>query len=219
MFEGNPREKLLERGVSSLTNAELIEILINTGVRNATASEIANLVLKRSNGTLSGLVRLNVHDLAQINGIGLFRAIMIVSIFELGRRKYQEEIPFCEPIKQSSQIYELFRDLSDLNHETLWVLFLRKNNTLISKKQMSEGGIDGTVVDVKMILKEAINFRASSIVLVHNHPSGTCGPSELDVRITRKLKEASKLFDICLIDHVIIGAGKYFSFSDNGMLG
>lgn len=217
MFEGNPREKLLERGVSSLTNAELIEILINTGVRNATASEIANLVLKRSNGTLSGLVRLNVHDLAQINGIGLFRAIMIVSIFELGRRKYLEEIPFSEPIKQSSQIYELFRDLSDLNHETLWVLFLRKNNTLISKKQMSEGGIDGTVVDVKMILKEAVNFRASSLVLVHNHPSGTCGPSELDVRITRKLKEASKLFDICLIDHVIIGSGKYFSFSDNGM--
>ncbi|MDP3928446.1 MAG: JAB domain-containing protein, partial [Bacteroidota bacterium] len=190
MFEGKPKEKLLERGVSSLSNAELIEILINTGVRNATASEIANLVLKRSNGTLSDLARLNVHDLTQIDGIGLSKAVGIISTFELGRRRYSESFSPSEKIDCSSVVYGLFRDLADLPHETFWILLLKKNNTVMAKKKISEGGVDGTVVDVKIILKHALGMLSSSIILIHNHPSGNPSPSHQDIAITKKIKEA-----------------------------
>lgn len=218
MFERSPKEKLLERGVSSLSNAELLEIILSPGVHCKNVPNLAKEVLFLSNGTLSGLARANVHDLTQICGIGHSKAISLVSAFEIGRRKYLEDICLTEPIRKSSQIFELFRDLADLNHETLWVMFLRKNNTLISKKEMSVGGIDGTVVDVRLILKAAVNHYASGIILIHNHPSGNLEPSDQDRLITLKVKEASKLFDICFVDHVIIGPKGYYSFSDDGRL-
>jgi len=218
MFEQDLREKLLEKGVSSLTNAELLGILINTGIKNTSALEIAKKVLNRSNGTLSDLVRLNVHELTQIEGIGLSKAISIISSFELGKRRYAESFSPSERIARSSQVYELFRDLGDLPYESFWILLLKRNNTIISKKRISDGGVSGTVVDVKIILKQALETLSSSIVLIHNHPSGNPSPSKEDVEITRKVKEASRYMDISLFDHVIIGQDCYFSFSDEGLI-
>ena len=218
MLEQDLREKLLEKGVSSLTNAELLGILINTGIRNSSALEIAKKVLNRSNGTLSELVRLNVHELTQIEGIGLSKAISIISSFELGRRRYSETFSPTEKITKSSQVYELFRDLSDLSYESFWILLLKRNNTIIAKKKISDGGVSATVVDVKIILKHALETLSSSIILVHNHPSGNTSPSEQDISITRKVKEASKYMDILLYDHVIIGQDSFFSFADEGLM-
>lgn len=218
MREQDLREKLLEKGVSSLTNAELLGILINTGIKNMSALDIAKKVLNRSNGTLSDLVRLNVHELTQIEGIGLSKAISLISTFELGRRRHLESIPKNEKIRSSHQIFELFRDLSDLSHETFWVLLLKRNNTIISKRRISEGGVSATVVDVKIILKLALETLSSAIILVHNHPSGSLSPSTSDVEITKKVKEACRFMDIALIDHLIIGQDGYFSFSDEGVL-
>jgi DNA repair protein RadC len=218
MFDQDLREKLLEKGVSSLTNAELLGILINTGIRNTSALEIAKKVLNRSNGTLSELVRLNVHELTQIEGIGLSKAISIISSFELGRRRYSESISPTEKITQSSQVYELFRDLADLPYEAFWILLLKRNNTVITKKRISEGGVSSTIVDVKIILKHALETLSSSIILVHNHPSGNPSPSEQDILITQKVKEASKYMDISLFDHVIIGQDCFFSFADEGLM-
>lgn len=218
MFEQDLREKLLEKGVSSLTNAELLGILINTGIKNTSALEIAKKVLNRSNGTLSDLVRLNVHELTQIEGIGLSKAISIISSFELGRRRYSESFSPTEKIARSTQVYGLFRDLADLPYEAFWILLLKRNNTVITKKRISDGGVSGTVVDVKIILKYALETLSSSIVLIHNHPSGNPSPSKEDAEITRKVKEASKYMDISLFDHVIIGQDSYFSFSDEGLI-
>ena len=218
MLEQDLREKLLEKGVSSLTNAELLGILINTGIRNSSALEIAKKVLNRSNGALSELVRLNVHELTQIEGIGLSKAISIISSFELGRRRYSESLSPTEKIARSSQVYELFRDLSDLSYESFWILLLKRNNTIIAKKKISDGGVSATVVDVKIILKHALETLSSSIILVHNHPSGNTSPSEQDISITRKVKEASKYMDILLYDHVIIGQDSFFSFADEGLM-
>jgi DNA repair protein RadC len=218
MFDQDLREKLLERGVSSLTNAELVGIIINSGIKSTPAIEVAKKVLYRSNGTLSELVRLNVHELTQIEGIGLSKAISLISTFELGKRRYLESIPKNEKIRSSNQIYEHFRDLSDLVNETFWILLLRRDNTIITKKRISEGGITGTVVDVKIILKYALDTYASSIALIHNHPSGDPSPSSQDVEITQKVKEAAKYMDILVIDHLIIGQDCYFSFADEGMM-
>lgn len=218
MFEQDLREKLLEKGVSSLTNAELLGILINTGIRNSSALEIAKKVLNRSNGTLSELVRLNVHELTQIEGIGPSKAISIISSFELGKRRYSESISPTEKIARSSQVYELFRDLADLPYEAFWILLLKRNNTVITKKRISEGGVSSTIVDVKIILKYALETLSSSIILVHNHPTGNPSPSEQDILITQKVKEASKYMDISLFDHVIIGQDCFFSFSDEGLM-
>jgi DNA repair protein RadC len=218
MFEQDLREKLLEKGVSSLTNAELLGIFINTGIKNMSALDIAKKVLNRSNGTLSDLVRLNVHELTQIEGIGLSKAISLISTFELGRRRYLESIPKNEKIRSSNQIYEQFRDLSDLVNETFWVLLLRRDNTIITKKRISEGGITGTIVDVKIILKYALDTLSSSIALIHNHPSGNPSPSNQDVEITQKIKEAAKFMDILVIDHIVVGRDCYFSFADEGMM-
>lgn len=212
------REKLLEKGVSSLSNAELLGILINTGVKNLTALEIAKKVLHRSDGKLCDLARLNVHELTQIEGIGLSKAVGIISTFELGRRKYSESFSPTEKIDCSSVVYGLFRDLADLPHETFWILLLKKNNTVIAKKRISEGGVDGTVVDVKIILKHALEMLSSSIVLIHNHPSGNPSPSSHDVSITKKVREASKHMDILVIDHIVIGRDCYFSFADEGIM-
>lgn len=218
MFEQDLREKLLERGVSTLTNLELISVLINSGIKSIPAIEVANRVLNRSNGKLSELVRLNVHELTQIEGIGLSKATSLLSTFELGRRRYLESIPKNEKIISSNQVYEHFRDLSDLVNETFWVLLLRRDNTIITKKRISEGGITGTFVDVKIILKYALDAYASSIALIHNHPSGNPSPSSQDVEITQKVKEAAKYMDILVIDHLVIGQDCYFSFADECMM-
>lgn len=218
MFEQDLREKLLEKGVSSLTNAELLGILINTGIKNMSALDIAKKVLNRSNGTLSDLVRLNVHELTQIEGIGLSKAISLISTFELGRRRHLESIPKNEKIRSSHQIYDQFRDLSDLVHESFWILLLRRDNTIVTKKRISEGGLTSTIVDVKIILKYALDTLSSSIALIHNHPSGNPNPSEQDIQITRKVKEAAKFMDIHVIDHIVIGNDGYFSFADEGLM-
>jgi DNA repair protein RadC len=132
--------------------------------------------------------------------------------------KYSESFSPSEKIDCSKVVYGLFRDLADLPHETFWILLLKKNNTVMAKKKISEGGVDGTVVDVKIVLKHALEMLSSGIVLIHNHPSGNPSPSHQDIAITKKIKEASKHMDILLCDHVIIGQGCYFSFADEEML-
>lgn len=218
MLEQNLREKLLEKGVSSLTNAELLGVLINTGIKNASALEIAKKVLNRSNGTLSDLVRLNVHELTQIEGIGLSKAIAIISSFELGRRRYNETIQISDRISKSVQVYEMFRYIGDQRHESFWIILLNRNNLIIGKKKVSDGGVSGTFVDVRIILKHGVDMLASGIILIHNHPSGNPQPSKEDIQITRKLKEACGFLDMVVVDHIIIVQNSYYSFSNEGIL-
>lgn len=218
MLEDNIRERLLEKGVSSLSNSELLAIIVNSGIKNASALDISKNVLYRANNSLLDLVKLGVDDLVKIEGIGLSKAVLLVSIFELSRRRYNESIPVKEQIKSSSQVFEMFRDLCDQTYESFWILLLKRNNSVIAKRKISDGGVAGTVVDVKLILKYALDTLSSSIILIHNHPSGSITPSNQDILITKKVKEATKYMDIIVYDHIIIGQDTYYSFSDEGVL-
>lgn len=214
-----PREKLILKGKSSLSDAELLAIIIGSGNENETAVDVAKKLLHSVDNSLVELGKKDINALKKFKGIGDAKAISIVAAMELGRRRMAENA-LQKPIINSSQTaYEvLLPDLADLPNEVFMVLLLNRRNELIKKVQMSSGGVSGTVVDIKMILKEAIQNLSSSIVLAHNHPSGNINPSEQDKRITRQLKEACVLMDVNLNDHIIVGNQNYFSFLDNHLL-
>ena len=217
--EDRPREKLLTHGIQSLSHSELIAILIGSGTRNLSAVELARRILSNANNDLDQLGRFTVSDFMKIKGIGKAKAIAIVSALELGRRRKLSETSDRLKIASSGDVYEvLYQHLVDLSHEEFWILLLNRSNKIIEKRRISQGGIAGTVTDIRMILKFAIEALASSIILCHNHPSGNLQPSEADIQITRKLKEASAIMDIGLIDHVIIAGKRYYSFADENLL-
>ncbi|MBC8046626.1 MAG: DNA repair protein RadC [Fimbriimonadaceae bacterium] len=217
--EDRPREKLLLKGRHALTNAELIAILIGSGNIEETAVELSQKILANYNNDLNILGKLTVNDLQKFKGIGEAKAISIIAALELGRRRQLSEAETKKQIKNSRDIFETIEPLiSDLQHEEFWILHLNKANKIIEKERISAGGVTGTVVDVKMILKSAVEKLASSIAVCHNHPSGNLNPSEADIQLTRKIKEGGKNLDIILIDHIIVGDKNYYSFSDNGII-
>lgn len=217
--EDKPREKLLVKGKSNLSDAELLAILIGSGTPKVTAVELCAQILNYVNYDLIQLGKLSVNDLMKFKGIGEAKAISIVAAMELGRRRQAENAVNINIIKTSNDIYKLFvAQLSDLIYEEFWVLFLNNSNTIIGKEKLSNGGMEGTVVDVRMLFKFALERLAFSVVLIHNHPSGSLRPSTADLKITKQIKEAGELLNIKLIDHLIISYNGYYSFSDNTML-
>lgn len=217
--EDRPREKLLIKGISSLSDAEILAILISSGTRKKSAVDLGRELLNMVGNNLNSLGKLTVPDLKKIHGIGPARAVTIAAALELGRRRKLAEVPEILQIKSSQDVAAVFQPLlSDLSHEEFWVLFLNRSNRVIDRMKISQGGISGTVTDVRIIMKKAVEYLASGIIVCHNHPSGNLNPSEADSKITQKIKEAGNLMDIQLLDHIIISDKDYYSFADNGML-
>ncbi|MDP4222863.1 MAG: DNA repair protein RadC [Bacteroidota bacterium] len=217
--EDRPREKLIRKGISSLSDAELLAILISSGTRKRSAVDLGRELLGTVNNNLNSLGKLSVSDLRKIRGIGPARAVTIFAALELGRRRKLSEIPDVYQIRCSKDVADIFQPLlSDLGHEEFWVLFLNRSNRIIDKMKLSQGGISGTVTDVRIIMKKAVEYLSSGIIVCHNHPSGNLNPSESDSKITQKIKDAGSLLDIQLLDHLIISDRDYYSFADNGLL-
>ncbi|PKK38200.1 hypothetical protein BWI96_02595 [Siphonobacter sp. SORGH_AS_0500] len=217
--EDRPREKLMLKGKAALSDAELLGILINSGIQQYTAVDLAKLILSSVNHDLNQLAKLSIKELSKFKGIGEARAITIVSALELGRRRKETEPQARVSITSSYSAYQAFRPhLMDLLHEEFWVLLLNRANHVIRPVQISTGGVAGTVADPKLIFRHALEHLSSGIILAHNHPSGNLQPSQADKDLTRKLKEAGKLLDIPVLDHLIISDQKYLSFMDEGLL-
>ena len=215
-----PREKALSLGIRSLSNAELLAIIFGSGLPGKSVISMSQEVLASCDNRLSRLSRLSIHEMKKrFKGVGTAKAISLAAAFELGLRTRDEEVTLDMPIKCSTDIYNLMRTkLQRLEYEEFWVLYLSRGNRVIFEECMSKGGVSGTVTDVRLILKRAIELLASGIILVHNHPSGNTRPSPEDDRITTKAKEAARLLDINVLDHLIITPTDYFSYSDNGRL-
>ncbi len=217
--EDRPREKLMNKGVGALSDAELLAILIGSGNRNETAVSLCQRIGNKYKNSLQLMSKASVNELIQFKGIGEAKAISIVAALELGRRRQQEAVLPRQQIKSSQDAYLIFGPLlGDLPHEEFWVLFLNRSNKVISKKRISAGGVTGTVADVRLIFKEAINALASGIILCHNHPSGNLLPSEADIQLTKRMKSAGVLLEVSVLDHLIVTDAGYYSFSDESRL-
>jgi DNA repair protein RadC len=217
--EDRPREKLMLKGKSALTDAELIAILLGSGTRSMTAVDLAKSILARAGNNLNNLAKMTLNDLCKLKGIGEAKAITIISALELGRRRRESEIPRRPKITCSSDLYTLMKPhLLDLPREEFWVILLNRSNMVIKKEMISQGGISGTISDSRMIFKSAIENLASVIAVAHNHPSGNIQPSEADLKLTKNLVQAGKILDIPVIDHLIFTDHAFFSFADEGMI-
>jgi DNA repair protein RadC len=217
--EDRPREKLLMKGTASLSDAELIAILLGSGTATMTAVELARKILNVAENNLHQLAKLTVTDLTKIKGVGEAKAISIIAALEIGRRRKETDPEEKPKITDSKDVFEILRPhLQDIQHEEFWVILLNRASRVIKKHQISQGGVAGTVADPRIIFKKAIDELASGIILAHNHPSGNLTASQTDLDLTKKLKEAGKLLDIQVLDHVIVSGQKYFSFADEGIL-
>ena len=216
--EDRPREKLLEKGRHILTEAELIAILIGSGSRDETAVELSKRILASVGNDLNYLGKLSVNELTKFKGIGEAKAICITAAMELGRRRKDTEVVKRDKITSSKDVFDIMKPIMiDLPHEEFWLLVLNRANLIIKKEMISRGGVAGTVVDTKIIFKAAIENYASSIIICHNHPSGNLKPSEADIKITKNIKDAGKLMEIPLLDHLIVTENEFYSFADEGM--
>lgn len=214
-----PREKLLAHGRSVLSDAELIAILIGSGTQSLSAIDVGKNILSEVNNDLNHLAKFSVKELMKFKGIGQAKAISIIAALELGRRRKESVGKEKPKIVSSVDAYNLLKSVMlDLPHEEFWVIMMNRANRVIRMKRVSSGGISGTVADVKIIFKEAIDQLASALILAHNHPSGNRNPSEQDIRLTRKMKESGLLLDIPVLDHIIFAENKYYSFADEAML-
>jgi DNA repair protein RadC len=217
--DDRPREKLILKGKSALSDAELIAILLGSGTSTLSAVDLAKKVLAPAGNSLHELARHTVKDLIKIKGIGEAKALSIVAALELGRRRRDFEGEEKPKITGSRDAFDVVKaQLLDIAHEEFWIILLNRANRVIKKSQISQGGVAGTVADPKIIFKLAIEDLASSIILAHNHPSGNLTASQADIDLTKKIKEAGKLLDIQVLDHLIIAGQKYFSFADDGLL-
>ncbi|HLG35465.1 MAG TPA: DNA repair protein RadC [Bacteroidia bacterium] len=217
--DDRPREKLMLKGRSALSDAELIAILIGSGNNEETAVEVARKILGDVNMNLVELGKLSVNDLMKHKGIGEAKAIAIVAAMELGNRRRESETLQREKIITSKDAFEIFsRELADKPNEEFWILMLNRANKIIGRHRVSEGGVAGTVVDAKKVFKPAVENFASSIILGHNHPSGNIQPSNEDISLTKKLAQAGSNLDVKVLDHIIITDSGYFSFADEGMM-
>ncbi len=216
--EDRPREKLLLKGKSTLSNAELLAIQIGSGTREVTAVDLAKLILDKYENNLNKIAKLSVQELTKFKGIGEAKAINIISAIELGRRRKTDDNK-QDKITSAASVYEIMKsELTDLQHEEFWLLCLNRANIVIKKQPISQGGVSGTVADPKIIFNYALNHLASGIILIHNHPSGNVKPSEADKRLTKQLTDAGKLLEIAVLDHLIFADNEYFSFADENLL-
>ncbi|MFP4847195.1 RadC family protein [Winogradskyella sp. PE311] len=217
--DDQPREKLRDKGKSVLSDAELVAILIGSGNREESAVDLSKRILASANNNLNALGKLSIKQLMAFKGIGEAKAITITAALELGRRRRLEESLDLEKITSSRSVYDIMQPLlGELPHEEFWILYLNNSNKVIRKNQLSKGGITGTLVDVRLVLKTALEFGATALVLCHNHPSGTLNPSQADKDITQKLKSAAESLDIKVLDHLIVTEKTYFSFADQEIL-
>lgn len=217
--EDRPREKMLVKGIRSLSEAELVAILIGSGNLDESAVEVSRRILGSVNNNLNELGKKSISDLKKFKGIGQVKAITIMAALELGRRRKESDPDEKPKVVTSADAANIFKPLlSDLPHEEFWVLLLNRNNLVIDKFMASQGGLTGTIIDVRIILKTALEKLACSLILCHNHPSGNLVPSQADKDITTKIREAGKFMDIPVLDHLIIGNGAFFSFADEGLI-
>ncbi|MFK5973262.1 MAG: DNA repair protein RadC [Flavobacteriaceae bacterium] len=217
--DDKPREKMIQKGRSVLSNAELIAILIGSGSRNESAVELSKRILGSVNNNLNALGTLSVNQLMQFKGIGEAKAVTIVAALEMGRRRRGENVKKISKIGSSKHVFEILQPLmGELEHEEFWILYLNNSNKILHKAQLSKGGITGTLVDVRIVMKQALELGAIALILAHNHPSGTLKPSKADKEVTQKIKLAAEALDIKVLDHLIITQKDYFSFADNTLL-
>lgn len=217
--EDRPREKLLKSGVQSLSNAELLALLIGSGTKENNAVDLARNVLASVKNNLYDLGKLKTEELVKVRGIGMARAITLQAALELGTRRnssYGEEKVM---IRNSESAFELlYPIIGELDHEEFWIIILNRAHKVLKTEKISQGGLTGTVIDTRMILKHALDKRATSIIISHNHPSGNKTPSEADISITKKIKGAAGIMDITVLDHIIVAGRTYFSFADDGLM-
>ncbi|WP_298339391.1 DNA repair protein RadC [uncultured Algibacter sp.] len=217
--DDQPREKLLYKGKAVLSDAELVAILIGSGNRDESAVALSKRILASTDNNLSDLGKRSIKQLMEFKGIGEAKAITIVAALELGRRRRGEEALDKKKITSSKSVFELMQPIiGELQHEEFWIIYLNNSNKVIQKNQLNKGGITGTLVDVRLVLKNALEVGATGLILAHNHPSGTLKPSEADKQITQKLKIAAQSLDIKVLDHLIITEKAYFSFADETLL-
>lgn len=217
--EDRPREKLLLKGKAALSDAELIAILLGSGTRTLSAVDLARQILRAYDNDLHQLARQSVRDLQKFKGIGAAKAISIVSALELGRRRKEADLIRKVKITCSSDAFEYLKpELLDQPHEEFWLILLKRNNEVIRKVQVSRGGVSGTVVDPKVVFKNALDELASAIIMVHNHPSGNLNPSQADIQLTKKLKQSGQLLEIPILDHIIFTNHGFYSFADESIL-
>ena len=215
--DDRPREKLMLKGKSVLSDAELIAILIGSGSRNESAVDLSKRILASAD-SLNSLGKMSISQLMNFKGIGEAKAIAIIAALELGRRRRAEDTVELVKITSSKLVFEIMQPIiGELPHEEFWVLFLNNSNKVILKSQLSKGGISGTIVDVRLVFKLALETGATSLILCHNHPSGNLAPSDADKQITKKLKLAGDSLDVKVLDHLIITETKYYSFVDKGI--
>ena len=216
--DDRPREKMLAKGISALSDAELLAILISTGTKSQSALDLARAVLTSADNNLNLLGKRTISDLTKIGGIGEAKAVTIMAALELGRRRKNADLERAE-VNSAPAVFAIMHPvIGDLPYEQFWVLFLNRGNRLIDKTLISSGGVGGTTVDVRVIMKLAIEKLATSLILVHNHPSGNTAASAEDKNITKRIAEAAKFFDIRVMDHIIIADKKLFSFMENGLM-
>lgn len=217
--EDRPREKLLNAGVSSLSNAELIALLIGSGTKEQNAVDVARNILASVKNNLHDLGKMKIEELKSVKGIGPARAITLMAAVELGSRRtgsYPEE---KITIKNSQTAYELlYPIIGELEHEEFWIIILNRAHKVVKTEKISQGGLTGTIIDTRMILKHALDKKATSLIISHNHPSGNKKPSEADISITRKIRDAAQIMDISVLDHIIVAGKNYLSFADEGLL-
>ena len=215
-LDERPRERLLKNGAESLSNVELLAILLRTGTHDKNAVELARTLIGNSEGSLGGIAAMSFDKLLKMSGIGIAKATTLAAAFELGRRCTQENITFdkksiCSP---ETAYRIMIPHMRNLDHEECWVLYLNRSNYLISKEKMTSGGLDSTVIDCRMIVRKAIEKQASGLILVHNHPSGNALPGTADINQTQALKRALDTCDISLVDHIVVAQNSYYSFAD-----
>jgi DNA repair protein RadC len=216
--DDKPREKLMLKGKSVLSDAELIAILIGSGSRNESAVDLSKRILGSVANNLNALGKMSILQLMDFKGIGEAKAISIIAALELGRRRRAEDAVELIKITSSKKIFEMMQPIiGELQHEEFWIIYLNNSNKVIMKSQLSKGGITGTVVDVRLVFKTALETGATGLILCHNHPSGALLPSDADKQITRKLKLAGESLEIKVLDHLIVTETSYFSFADEGI--
>lgn len=217
--DDQPREKLRDKGKAALSDAELVAILIGSGTKAESAVALSKRILASTDNNLSELGKLSIKQLTAFKGIGEAKAISIIAALELGRRRRGADALERKKITSSVSVFELMQPvIGDLPYEEFWIVYLNNSNKVIQKNQLSKGGITGTLVDVRLALKTALEVSATAIILVHNHPSGTLKPSQADKDLTTKLKTAGQSLDIKVLDHLIITENAYFSFADENLI-
>jgi DNA repair protein RadC len=217
--DDRPREKFLLKGKSSLSDSELLAIIMGSGNRDETAVDLARRILASVDNSWNQLSLLSIKDLMKFKGVGEVKAISITTALEIGRRRMRQEVPEKPVITSSNSAYQIFRNhLSDLRTEEFWAIFLNQSNKVIHISQLTQGGINQSIVDVRILFKTALDHFSTAIIIAHNHPSGNLKPSREDIDITQQIKAAGNMLNIQLLDHLIITQNSYFSFADDGLL-